>query len=187
MKNSKNIIYMLLSLLTLISGYAYLRYAYNVTDSMPFTQEIVTVILGTLATIFITALLLNKQTSVDIEKEQSIRYIELKTTTYQQLLDLLEEMSVSDTFTRKEIIKLQFITHKLAIIASAEVIDEYQSFLELIKEISIDNSFLGDMNELHDALGSLTMQIRKDILGSNNSNNYTDKKINAMIKDNSHI
>lgn len=58
--NTKNIIYLFLSLMTLIAGYASIRYAYHATDSFPFTQEIVLIILGTLATIFITSLLLNK-------------------------------------------------------------------------------------------------------------------------------
>jgi type II secretory pathway pseudopilin PulG len=171
--------------MTLVAGYAFLRYAYNVTDSFPFTQEIVLIILGTTATIFITALLLNKQTSVEIEKEQSIRYLDLKTSTYQQLLDLIEEMSILENFTDKDIIRLQFITHKLSVIASPEVIDEYQSFLSVIREISGDNSFTGDMQKLHESLSNLTIKIRKDILGENQSKKYTEAKITEMIRKNS--
>ena len=78
-KQIKNISYLLLSLLTLVAGYFFTRLAYKATIDFPFTQEIVLIILGTLATILITALLLNKQTEVEIEKEQNIRHIELKT------------------------------------------------------------------------------------------------------------
>ena len=56
---TKKLIYLLLTFLTLVAGYIYLRYAYKVTDTTPFTQEIVLIILGTIATVFITALLLN--------------------------------------------------------------------------------------------------------------------------------
>ncbi len=188
MKNKPtNIAYLILSLITLVTGYAYLRYAYTVTDSFPFTQEIVLIILGTLATIFITSLLLNKQTEVEIEKEQNIRYLDLKTSTYQLLLDLIEEMTLQEKFTQKELIKLQFVTHKLAVIASPEVIEEYQSFLSVIKKISTDNSFSGDIMELNESLGSLSLQIRKDILGANLSLKYSDNKIDQMIKKNSLI
>ena len=186
-KKTTNIIYLLLSLITLLSGYAYLRYAYNITDHFPFTQEIVLIILGTLATIFITSLLLNKQTEVEIEKEQNIRYLDLKTSTYQLLLDLLEEMTLQEKFTQKELIKLQFVTHKLAVIAAPEVIEEYQSFLSVIKKISTDNSFSGDIMELNESLGSLSLQIRKDILGDNLSLKYSDHKIDQMIKKNSQM
>ncbi|WP_456431289.1 hypothetical protein [Nitratifractor sp.] len=64
-------LYLLLTLITFVAGYAFLRYAYRVSDSLPFAQEIVLIVLGTIATVFITSLLLNKQSAVEIEKEQS--------------------------------------------------------------------------------------------------------------------
>lgn len=184
MKN-KNINYLILSFLTLIAGYAFIRIAYHATDSFPFTQEIILIILGTVATIFITALLLNQQTSVEIQKEQSIRYLDIKTTTYQLLLDLLEEMSLMEKFSNKDIIRLQFITHKLSVVASPEVIDEYQSFISVIKEISNDNSFMGEMQRLHDSLSKLIVLIRQDILGENDNIHYSKKRISEMIRSNS--
>ena len=184
-RTSKSLIYLVLSCVTLVAGYAYLRYAYHVTDKFPFTQEIVLIILGTTATVFITSLLLNNQTAIEIEKEQRIRYIELKTSTYQQLLDLLEEMSLVQQFTNSEIIRLQFMSHKLAVIASPRVLDEYRSFLEVIKGISADDSFVGDLPQLHEALASLTMHIRQDIIGPDPSSRYTSKQINEMIRRNS--
>jgi hypothetical protein len=184
---NKNLLYIILTLITVISGYAFIRLAYHMSDNFPFTQEIVLIFLSTIATIFITALLLNKQTAVELEKEQNIRYFELKTQTYQQLLDLLEEMSLVKGFSDNEIIRLQFITHKLAVIASAEVLREYQSMLHTIKKISVDNSFVGDMPLLHSALARLTLEIRKDILGINSFQNkgFTQERINEIIIQNS--
>jgi hypothetical protein len=176
-----------LSLFTLVSGYAYIRYAYNVTDSFPFTQEIVLIIAGTLVTVFITALLLNKQSAVEVEKEQNILHLNLKTTTYQELLNLLEEMTILTNFSQKELIRLQFITHKLAIVASNEVIEQYQAFLAVIKEIATDDSFSGDLPQLHEALSSLTIKIRQDILGETSQQHYTQQQTSAMIKNNMKI
>ena len=183
--NSKQIIYLSLSLLTLLAGYAFLRYAYKVTDSMPFTQEIVLIILGTVATIFITALLLNKQTSVEIEKEQSIKFLALKTDTYERLFDVLEEMSVVDNFENSSLVNLQFITHRLAIIASPDVINEYHEFLSVIKKASEDNSFSGDSASLHKALGSLTIKIRQDLTNQITDSQYTISQLDEMIEKNS--
>ena len=184
--NRTNIIYLLLSLLTLIAGYTYLRYAYKVTDSTPFTQEIVLIILGTVATIFITALLLNKQTEVEIEKEQNIRFLDLKMQTYQELLNLIEEMSLVESFDKNKLIKLEFVTHKLAVIASADVLQEYQNFLSLIRKISADRTFNDDMSMLHIALGNLTMKIRQDIL-SEEDKGFSRADINKLIKQNSTV
>ncbi len=183
--NTKQLIYLLLSLITLIAGYAFLRYAFNVTDSMPFTQEIVLVILGTIATIFITALLLNKQTSVEIEKEQSIKFLDLKTSTYGKLFDILEEMSLVDSFDNRNLINLQFVTHRLAIIASPDVLKEYKFFLKTVSEVSQDKSFTGDSEVLHKALAQLTIKIREDLTDQWSSSKYSTAQIAEMIEKNS--
>ena len=183
--NSRQILYLLLSLVTLVAGYAFLRYAYKVTDSTPFTQEIVLIILGTVATIFITALLLNKQTSVEIEKEQSIKFLDLKAHTYENLFDILEEMSLVDNFNNSSLINLQFITHRLAIIASPDVLKEYKTFLDVIKKASEDNSFNDDSELLHRALGSLTIKIRQDLTDPLSSYNYTTTQVSKIIESNS--
>jgi hypothetical protein len=186
-KKTSQITYLVASLITLIAGYAYLRYAYKVTDSTPFTQEIVLIILGTVATIFITALLLNKQTAVEIEKEQSIKFLELKAHTYEKLLDLIENMSLVDKISTSEFTHLQFITHRLAIVASADVLNEYQNFLNIVSKISADRSFTNDTEELSKALGALTVQIRHDLIGDGSTtSNYSKKDIKEMITKNSY-
>lgn len=181
----KQLLYLLLSAVTLVAGYAYLRYAYRVSDQTPFTQEIVLTILGVVATIFITALLLNKQSAVEIEKEQSIKFFELKSRTYERLLDLMEKMSLMDHFSDSELVHLQFITHRLAIVASAEVLEEYQNFLQVISRLSRDNSFSGDSEELSRALGQLTMRIRQDLLGGPSTEHYSTQKVRKLIARNS--
>jgi len=185
--NTKQFGYLFLTFITIISGYFYLRYAYKVTDSTPFTQEIVLIILGTLATVFITALLLNKQTEVEIIKEQSIKFLELKTKTYETLLELMESMSVEKKFDEKSITKLQFITHKLAIFASPAVLNEYNSFLGVVSEISRDGSFCDDREILNAALSRLVIQIRFDLLGENTEDApvYSLEQIKKLIKRNS--
>ena len=185
--NTKQFAYLTLTLLTVTSGYFYLRYAYKVTDSTPFTQEIVLIILGTLATVFITALLLNKQTEVEIVKEQSIKFLDLKTKTYERLLDLMESMSAKESFHEDSITKLHFITHRLAIFASPAVLNEYNAFLNVISEISKDSSFQNDKEILSEALSRLTVQIRFDLLNENTSSTptYSLEQIKKLIKRNS--
>jgi hypothetical protein len=183
--DTKQIIYLILSLITIIAGYFYLRYAYKITDTLPFTQEIVLIILGTITTIFITALLLNKQTAVEVEKEQNIKFLELKSKIYEELLKILETMSIEENFKKEDLVRLQFITHKLAIVASNDVLNEYQNFLNIISELTKDNSFKGDTTKLFDAISSLTIQIRQDLIGESNKIEYSKKQIIEIIKNNS--
>jgi len=183
---TKKSLYLFLTFSTLIAGYIYLRYAYKVTDTTPFTQEIVLIILGTIATVFITALLLNKQTEVEIEKEQSIKFLDLKAATYEKLLDLMENMSGENVLKDKDITKLQFVTHKLAIFASPAVLNEYNNFLKVISALSKDGSLSNDDQQISEALGRLTVQIRFDLLNENPTKKvYTAEQIKRMIKKNS--
>ncbi len=183
---SKKFLYLVLTLFTVVAGYFYLRYAYKVTDTTPFTQEIVLIILGTLATIFITALLLNQQTAVEIQKEQNVKFLDLKTQTYDKLLELMENMATKTHITKEEITKLQFITHRLAIFSSPLVLEEYNNFLNVIAKISEDGTFKNDTEELSKALSNLTVYIREDLLNENSSEKIFSKaQIKKMISKNS--
>jgi len=183
---TKKLFYLLLTFMTLIAGYAYLRYAYKVTDTTPFTQEIVLIILGTVATIFITALLLNQQTAVEVQKEQNIMFLDLKTKSYERLLDLLEEMSSVEYFGKEELTRLEFTTHRLAIVSSAAVLKEYNNFLKTIAAISSDGSFTNDRSLLSEALSDLTVQIRADLLNEKHDpSRYSHEEIQKLITSNS--
>lgn len=157
---------MLMSAVVFIGGYFFLRLAYHMTDKMPFTQEIILIILGTLATILIPAMLLNKQTSVELAKEQSVKFIELKTATYQQLIDTIEEMVQEEDVTQKMLTKLQFHTHRLAIFASPAVLEEYEQFLATLHE-GVEDRHVGskDADAISAALAKLTVYIRADLVG----------------------
>ncbi len=162
----QNFLYMLLTAIIFTSGYLYLRYAYYVAEPLPFAQEIVLVVLGTLATILITAILLNKQTEVELTKEQSIKFIELKSALYTELLNYLEELFHRPRIRGDDIIKLQFLTHKLAISASHDVLHQYQQLLQIFAESAKDHQFSHrERDDLHAALAHLTVKIRQDLVG----------------------
>ncbi len=182
----KQISLLLLTAITVTGGYAFLRYAYGVTDSTPFTQEIVLIILGTVATVLITSLLLNQQTAVEIEKEQSIKFIDLKTKTYEELIGKIEEMSLSDNIGEQDIIRLRFIMHRLAIFSSPPVLKEFNRFLEVLARSARNGTFKDDSEKLSKAMARLTIQIRSDLIGEiDNLGNYSEEQITALILSNS--
>jgi len=162
-----NKVMMLLSAFVFIGGYFFLRLAYHMSDKMPFTQEIILIILGTLATILITAMLLNKQTSVELEKEQSIKFIELKTETYQKLIDTIEEMVLHKDISSDDLTRLKFHTHRLAIFASPAVLEEYEHFLDIFDQVIAKDRHVSMQDEdmLSEALAKLTIYIRADLVG----------------------
>jgi len=185
----RHLILLVLTAVTVVGGYAFLRYAYRVTDQMPFTQEIVLIILGTVATVLITALLLNKQTEVEIEKEQSVKFIELKTRTYEELISRIEQMSLKEAVSERDLVHFQFTTHRLAIFAAAPVLEEFQHFLDVLRAAVRDRDISGDDDQaIAQALARLTAKIRNDLLGEvddMNKHGFSKEQINQMIMTNS--
>ncbi len=184
-----NVVLMVLSGIVFVGGYLFLRLAYHMSDNMPFTQEIILVVLGTIATILITAMLLNKQTSVELEKEQSVKFIELKTEIYQNLINNIEEILLLDEINKKELMKLRFHTHHLAIVASPEVLHEYRNFLDVLNETIIQDKEVSssDVELVYEALAKLTIFIRSDLIGElDMQSNYSKKDINQQIMENAH-
>ncbi len=160
-----NLLYLILVAIIFVGGYFFLRAAYYSTAQMPFTQEIILIVLGTLATILITATLLNKQTEVELKKEENIKYLELKTSIYTQFLDQVEAMLEKTEITDKDFIKLKAQTHKLSLIASEQFLEQYHHFLNVFLESSEDAYFSSmDINKINDEIAKLCIEIRKDLL-----------------------
>jgi len=192
MKNvwNNNLLLMILNSIIFIGGYFFLRLAYSLSDKMPFTQEIILIALGTIATILITAMLLNKQTSVELEKEQSVKFIDLKTETYQELINTIEEIVVSENITDKKLTQLRFHSHRLAIFASPDVLKEYRNFLEIFhKKVTKDREVsMNDADVLSQALAKLTVFIRADLIGElDMQSGIKQKSINQQILENSSV
>ncbi len=183
-KNS--FIMMVLSAALFIGGYFFLRLAYHMSDKMPFTQEIILIVLGTLATVLITAMLLNKQTEVELEKEKNVKFLELKTQTYLRLIDNLEEIVKRRVVDEEEVNKLMFNTHRLAIFASPSALAEYQRFLSVFNKKTDDGMVsIDDANQLSQSLARLTVLIRKDLIGELDDNRgYNPENIKEQILSN---
>jgi len=179
-----NSVLMVLSAIVFVGGYFFLRLGYHMADKMPFTQEILLIVLGTIATILITAMLLNKQTSVELEKEQSVKFIDLKTQTYQNLIDTLEEMLLHKDITSNELTQLQFHTHRLAIFSSPAVLKEYRNFLNVFNETIANDKHVSmeDSSLISHALAKLTVYIRADLLGELDAENeHSSTQIREQI------
>ena len=182
-------LYLILVAITFIGGYFFLRAAYMVSSEFPFTQEIILIFLGTIATIVITALLLNKQTEVELKKEENIKYIELKTNFYVQFLDYVEEMLSKPTVTKADLMKLKALTHKLSLIASESFLEKYHDFLNVFLKSSEDEHFSDvDINRISNELAELCLEIRNDLLSeSGTKKEPLSKRVTKLIMNNTRL
>ena len=162
--------YMMISAFTFIAGYLFLRFAFDISNSIPFVQEVVLIILGTIATIAITAALLNKQSEIELDKEQRIKIFELKSGLYFELIDIIERVILKGKINTGDMISLEFLTHKISTIADKEVLLEYSNFLNILKKVASDAEITPlESDELSMALAKLCGKIRFDLI-SNDKN-----------------
>lgn len=182
----ENIVYLLILAFVFVGGYVFLRYSYNISDNIPFAQEIILIVLGTVAMILITALLLNKQTAVELRKEENIKFIELKTEIYLEFFNRIEAILQQGRIDRKDYITVQFLSHKLALIASPEVLEQYHSFLEQLKRSSGDLELdMQESNLLFRELARLSARIRVDLVGEVDEHSlYSEADISEQILEN---
>ena len=173
--------YLIISAITFILGYIYLKTAYNITSETPFVQEIILVVLGTIVTIAITAALLNKQSEVELEKEQRVKIFDIKSNLYFELINFIEEVIRKEAIDTKDLITLEFLTHKISIIASPEVLQEYSNFVKTIKKTAIDKTISSlESDELSAKLAKFCGKIRYDIINKE----QTDIDVQKIIDNN---
>lgn len=161
-----------------------MRYGYEKTDALPFVQEFILIVMGTLATVVITALLINKQTELELSKEQASKYLDLKAELYKEIINVLEEYTTKEKLDATDLKHLEFITHKLAIVASLDVLKAYNEFLINMAFLLHDKKISQqDADEISTQLSKLTIYLRKDLLGE--LDKLQDmKEIEFYIRDN---
>jgi len=157
--------YLIISAITFAVGYLFLRYAYFTSENNPFANEIVLIILGTIVTIAITAALLNKQSEVEIEKEQRVKIFDIKSSLYFDLINFIEKIILKSEISSNDLVNLEFLTHKISVIASNEVLNEYSNFVKTVKKVALDSNITSlESNELSQQLAKLCEKIRQDLV-----------------------
>ncbi len=162
---NKSYIYLLISIGTFIIGYVFLKTAYLKTQEVPFLNEIILFVLGTIVTIAITSALLNKQSEVELEKEQRVKIFDLKSSLYFDLINFIEGVIHKKEITAEDLVRLEFLTHKISVIANIEVLKEYASFVRIVKKVSQDTDITKmESKELSLQLNKLCAKIRYDLI-----------------------
>ncbi len=157
--------YVLLSLLTFLIGYLFLRTGYYASVKNPYAQEMILIVLGTIATILITAALLNKQTELELSKEYGVKLFELKSQIYLDLINFLEKIVVDENLTKKDLVTLEFLSHKISLVGSPQVLQEYSNFIDIIKNAVQDYKISEtDFDKISAALANLSFKIRYDLI-----------------------
>ncbi|RJX70552.1 hypothetical protein D6858_02150 [Tsuneonella suprasediminis] len=152
-------------LAALVFGYALYHELYVGASRFPFAQETILVFLGAVATIFLTAMLLNRQTELELSKEARVHLFDQKNSVYMAAIEKVAEIAAKRDPDPDLIDELRVIGHKLAVIASPEVIKSFQSVLDrLLRGLNDGNLTNADAEEVMHAVAELTLGMRSDML-----------------------
>ncbi len=129
-------------------------------------------------TIAITAALLNKQSEVEIEKEQRVKIFDLKSNLYFDLIEFIESILEKSEITEKDLITLEFLTHKISVVANLDVLKAYSVFTNVFEEITLDSKINAlELDAISTELARLCGAIRYDLISKENDTTIKVQKI----------
>ena len=178
--SNKSIPILVLLAIVLVIGYLVLRIIFN--DNTPaITFELFAAILGFTLTSLVTFLLLNKQTDAELRKEESIQFLNLKMSVYQELLKQLHDVILKRKIKKEDITELRLLNQQISFVASAEVLQAFNGFVKFFalqtKKENLDDEIIDD---LLDEMSKLTVFIRRDLFQADKKK-LNSKEIEHLI------
>lgn len=159
----KNLTVLALMAVILTMGYLVLRTIFN-SAAPDITFELYAAILGFTLTALVTFLLLNKQTDAELRKEESILFLNLKMSVYQELLRQLQDVITKKRISKEDIIELRLLNQRISFVASAEVLEAFNAFVKFFAhQTSRDSLDETIIDSLLDEMSKLAVYIRRDL------------------------
>ncbi len=157
---------MILLILSIVTGYLGFRYFYGISADYPFTQELLLVFIGAVATVLITALLLNQQTELELRKEGQVLLLDRKSEVYGALIEHIGEIVEHGRMSDEQLAELRVLNHKLAMFGSAEVIEHFSKVLGCLDAAVGDDAIAREESaRIMREVAVLTFYMRRDLLG----------------------
>ena len=136
----RDVAYLVISIVLVGVGYAAYRGLYFVGENVPFAQEMILVFLGAAVTIYLTAVLLNRQTELELRKEGQVLLFQQKHDTYMRVIEKVAEIVERERHDSALIDELRVISHRLAVVGSAPVVEAFRRVLDLLVDGLEDGS-----------------------------------------------
>lgn len=178
--SNKSIPILVLLAIVLVMGYLVLRIIFN-SNTPAITLELFAAILGFTLTSLVTFLLLNKQTDAELRKEESIQFLNLKMSVYQELLKQLHDVILKRKIKKEDITELRLLNQQISFVASAEVLQAFNGFVKFFalqtKKENLDDKIIDD---LLDEMSKLTVFIRRDLFQADKKK-LNSKEIEHLI------
>ncbi|HZJ02724.1 MAG TPA: hypothetical protein VFE20_03425 [Thermoleophilia bacterium] len=133
-------------------------------DAPPYASEIAAALMGSLITVVITMILLNRQSEAELLKERNVKMLEARLDVYTELIKSLgplignRKLEVSDQLT------IQLLNQRLSFVAGPEVLQAFNRFAEYYGAVTVDGKITdSERRGLLQLLGELAVKIRYDL------------------------
>ena len=157
--------YLAIATLLAVLGYFVFRGMYFVSETQPFAQEMVLVFLGAVATIYLTASLLNRQTELELRKEGRVIVLQQKSDVYMSCIEQIAAIVEEEEHNPVMIDRLRVLNHKLAVIGSPDVVTRFTAVLDILLAGLRDRNLSGREGEkVMASLAEVTFAMRQDLL-----------------------
>ncbi len=155
-----------LLLACIVAGYLGFRYFYGISGDFPFSQELLLVFIGAIATVLITALLLNQQTELELRKEGQVLLLDRKAEVYAQMIEHIGEMVEKGRMAADQVAELRVLNHKLAMVGSADVIARFNDVLARL-DAAVNDQHMEphEKDRIMHSVAVLSYHMRRDLLG----------------------
>jgi len=191
MRNRTDIVLLLLAIILTVCGFLLFRLliAGKTTD---YAKEIASAIFGVLLTITITAIMLQKQSAVDMRKDRNAKMLEAKLKMYDDLIGGLGNILAADDVT-DYIVPVQVLNQRLALLGDQDVVESFSKFASRFaraaraaKDRSSGKLTDREKDELLEALGEMSVDMRVDVLSGEELQEFESQrdKFRAIVTSN---
>ena len=161
---ARNAAHLASTLLVLLGAYMLFRAMY-LGSEVVFAQETVLVFLGAVATVSVTASLLNRQTELERRKEGQVIVLARKGDIYMAAIEKVAAIVETERHDAGLIDELRVLGHKMAVVASLDVIRAFQEVLDGLLSGLEDGHLEGaDAEAVMHAVAQLSFAMREDLL-----------------------
>lgn len=145
--------------------YFMFRAMYMSEEPLPFAQELTMVFLGAVVTIALTAALLNRQTELELRKEGRVIILQQQCDIYMSCIEKVAEIVENAKHEAGLIDDLRVLNHKLAVVASEEVVIRFAVVLDALLSGFADGALSeADGEKVMQSVADLTTAMRSDVL-----------------------
>ena len=132
-RSKRQVILVISTALIAIFGYLLIRTILDSNKVLPITFELFAALLGVSLTALVTFALLSKQTEAELNKEESIKFLDLKINVYTELINQVQDIMTKSQITALDMIEIRLLNQKITYVASIEVLEAFNRFADHIR------------------------------------------------------